>query len=455
MALLVKDIREFGRFQRNARLYLITVALSYAPVGIILVLYNLYLSALGYKADFIGLVLFMGAVGAGIAIFPAGICIDRFGGKWVMIWSSVLIGFAGAGQFLLRQPLPLLVTAFIAGIGAAFQIVVTAPFLTAHSDPEERSLLFSFVIVISLAMTVLGEVLGGILPTWFRTQSWAMSSLPIWFDHLLVSQPLARSYQLSLLLAGVIAIPSFIPLFLMSNDRPSVPASTKERQTSVWSWQAARTTIRRWQQIGIRALLMSPLVAMTLFWLLLGMGAGMIIPYFNLYFVQHLGASPALFGIIDGCANAFNALCTLLAPLLMLRLGRMRTLLLPRIASLPIMLIIGLTSWLPLAAILYPIRQCLMDMSNGILQALAMEVAGRRRGLANSSYQVAFQGSQAITTPLGGLLIVRVGYSAVFMIAVALYLLGLLLLWGRFARKNIVIQAKGPLDHMRSSGPFA
>ena len=437
MALLIEYVKEFGRFQRNARLYLISIALSYAPVGIIVVLYNLYLSALGYKADFIGLVLFMGAVGVGVAIFPAGICIDRFGGKWIMIWSSVLIGFAGAGQFLLRQPLPLLISAFIAGIGAAFLVVVNAPFLTAHSDPEERSLLFSFAIVISLVMTVLGEVLGGVLPIWFRSQSWAMFSVPTWFDHLLVSQPLARSYQLSLLLAGVIAVPSFIPLFLMSNDRPSAPASAEEQQTSAWSWRAVRATIQGWQRMGMRVLVMNPLVVMTLFFLLLGMGAGMIIPYFNLYFVQHLGASSALFGLIDGCANAFNALCTLLAPLLMLRIGRMRTLLLTRFISLPVMLIIGLTSWLPLAAFLYPLRQCLMDMSNGILQAFAMEVAARRRGLANSSYQAAFQGSQAISAPLGGLLIVRVGYSAVFVVAVTFYLLALLLLWGRFARKSM------------------
>ncbi|HEY7416712.1 MAG TPA: MFS transporter, partial [Ktedonobacteraceae bacterium] len=317
MSLLVEYAKEFGRFQRNARLYLISTALSYATVGIIIVLYNLYLAALGYKADFIGLVLFMGAVGVGIAIFPAGACVDRFGGKWIMIWSSILLGFAGMGQFLLRQPLPLLISAFIAGLGAAFLVVVNAPFLTAHSDPEERSLLFSFNIVISLVMTVLGELLGGILPIWLRAQPWAMSPLAFGFDHLLVSQPLARSYQLSLLFAGVISVPSFIPLFMMSNDRPSAPASAKARQTSSWSWQAVRSTMQEWRQVGVRTIMMSPLVMMTLFWLLLGMGAGMIIPYFNLYFVQHLGASSALFGIIDGSANAFNALCTLLAPLLM------------------------------------------------------------------------------------------------------------------------------------------
>jgi MFS family permease len=221
MSLLTKYFNAFKHFQRNARLYLINNALGDVTVGIILVLYNLYLTASGYRADFIGLVLFMGTLGAGLAIFPAGLCIDRFGGKAILIWSSVLIGLAGTGQMLLRQPVPLLISAFLAGIGAAFMLVVNAPFLIANSAPAERSLLFSLNIVVALVTTVLGELLGGFLPIWLRAWPWAMATLPYGLNSLLVSQPLARSYQLSLLIAGLIAAPSFIPLFMMSDDRPS------------------------------------------------------------------------------------------------------------------------------------------------------------------------------------------------------------------------------------------
>ncbi len=77
MSLFVEYIRQFARFQRNARLYLICSALSSVTTGIILVLYNLYLGALGYGADFIGLALFVVALGAGLMIFPAGLCVDR------------------------------------------------------------------------------------------------------------------------------------------------------------------------------------------------------------------------------------------------------------------------------------------------------------------------------------------------------------------------------------------
>src|SRR5260221_14683810 len=44
---------------------------------------------------------------------------------------------------------------------------------------------------------------------------WLMAPLPPWAASLLASQPDPRSYQLALLFAGVIAAPSFIPLFML------------------------------------------------------------------------------------------------------------------------------------------------------------------------------------------------------------------------------------------------
>ena len=73
----------------------------------------------------------------------------------------LLIGIAGAGQILFRQPLPLLISSFIVGVGLAFLLVITAPFLTLNSTPEERPHLFSMNISLSLITLVLGEVIGG------------------------------------------------------------------------------------------------------------------------------------------------------------------------------------------------------------------------------------------------------------------------------------------------------
>ncbi len=62
----------------------------------------------------------------------------------------------------------------------------------------------------------------------------------------------------------------------------------------------------------INIFLHSAFFFLVLVYVLTGFGAGLFIPYFNIYFVQHLNASPALFGLIDGGANAITALLTLI-----------------------------------------------------------------------------------------------------------------------------------------------
>lgn len=447
MHLLLDYVRQFGRLQRNARLYLVSNALGGVSTGILLVLYNLYLVSLGYGTDFVGAILFVGTLGAGIAIFPAGLCIDRFGGKLVMIWSSIILGLIGIGQILFRQPAPLLITAFVAGVAGAALLVVSAPFLTANSTPDERTHLFSLNITLALITTVLGKVLGGALPLWFRSIPWLMASLPPWLSVLLAHAPAPRSYQLALLFAGLIAGPSLIPLFLLSSDRPMNPSrlANEAPQADKSAVRAINRRLREgvielarwlrtaWAFARSRKLLHNAIFGLMLVQILIGLGAGLFTPYFNIYFVDHLGASSALFGLIDGGANALTALLTLVAPWLALRLGRIKGIALTELASIPLMLTIGLTGLLPLAALLYPLRQGLMDMSNGVLQVFSMEVVPeRRRGLANSGYQAAYQVAWAITAPIGGLLIAHSGYPPIFILGACCYLSAIATLWFNF-----------------------
>ncbi|TMC23557.1 MAG: MFS transporter [Chloroflexi bacterium] len=439
MSVLVEYIKQFARFQRNARLYLISNALSGVTVGIILVLYNLYIVSLGYDTAFVGFMLSVATLGAGLGIFPAGLCFDRLGGKLILIWGSVALSIAGMGQLLLRDPLPLLLSGFIAGVAGAFILVVNAPFLTHNSTVTERSVLFSLNIVLLLIPTVLGKLIGGMLPLWFSSTPWLMARLPFWLDGLLASQPLARSYQLTMLFAGIMAVPSFIPLFLMDDDCPlrsSSSGPTGKMPLNVQRWrEKALVAVQRWQNIPLRASLSSPIATLVIVQALIGLGAGLFIPYFNVYFVKALAASPALFGTIDGAATTIDALLILLAPWLAARIGQINTITITRLLALPLLLTIGLSHLLPLVAVLYLFRQGMMGMATGIFQVFSMEaIVKPHRGFANSVYQIVSQGSWAVTAPLGGLIIARMGYTPIFLIGAIFYLAAIVLLWVRFGR---------------------
>jgi predicted MFS family arabinose efflux permease len=432
MQRVLHSFRQSGRFQRNARLYLLSNALSGVTTGIFLVLYTLYLTALGYNANFVGATLFAGTIGAGVTIFPAGLCIDRWSGKQLLIGASLLIGLVGSGAILFRQPGPLLICAFLSGVALAFVLVINAPFLTRHSLPSQRPDLFSLNIVLTQITTVLGEIVGGMLPAWFAHSPWLMAPLPGWLNWLLAPHIEARSYQFALLVGGLIALPSFLPLFFLSEDRPvAVPMATARRPNRL-PWRSWLTTTRTWfRPQRLYTLSRSAFFVLVLVHMLTGLGAGLIIPYFNLFFVRHLHASPALFGLIDGAANGLTALTTLCAPWLAHRLGRVQAIAWTRLCSLPLLLAVGLTSSLRLAASLYPLREGLMDMSNGILLVFSMESVGEEyRGIANSAYQAAFQVAWALTSSLGGLVIVFAGYGPLFVGAACCYLTTIILLWG-------------------------
>jgi Na+/melibiose symporter-like transporter len=268
-----------------------------------------------------------------------------------------------------------------------------------------------------------------------------MAPLPSWASLALASQPDPRSYQIALLFAGIIAAPSFIPLFLMSNTRPrrrqaNVSQDGRAHDISTRTNKASlRVLLRTLTWAQLKKVLVSPFFLLVMVQVLIGLGAGLFVPYFNLFFVKHLGASSALFGLIDGGANTITALLTLAAPWLATRIGKVNTMVWTRLISIPLMITIGLTGFLPLAATLYLFRQGMMDMSQGILQVFSMEaVPEQRRGVANSSYQASFQVAEAATTPVGGLMIVHLGYSSVFFLAAAFYLPAIGILWRRFGR---------------------
>jgi MFS family permease len=187
--------------------------------------------------------------------------------------------------------------------------------------------------------------------------------------------------------------------------------------------------------LAIRIFVFSPIFLLILVQVMIGAGAGLFIPYFNIYFVQGLKASPALFGLLNGGATAVTALLTLVAPWLARRIGKINSVVVTQVSSIPLLITIGLTPLLPLAATLYLFRQGLMDMSTGVLQVFSMEaVAEKYRGIANSGYQAAFLVPWALTAPIGGLIIAHFGYPAVFIGGALFYLLASATLWGKFGR---------------------
>src|SRR5258708_22779522 len=98
--MLANSLARFRGLRRNARLYVISNTIQAASAGALRVLYTLFLSSLGYGADFIGVVIVIGTLGGGLGILPASPLAGPLGPRRALLLSPLVGGVAGARPLL-------------------------------------------------------------------------------------------------------------------------------------------------------------------------------------------------------------------------------------------------------------------------------------------------------------------------------------------------------------------
>ncbi|MGO8948605.1 MAG: MFS transporter [Ktedonobacterales bacterium] len=433
--------REWRLFHRNARLYVISNTLQAATAGAVGVLYTLYLAALGYRTDFIGAALVIATIGGGLGIIPANLLVRRLGWRTMLIWSDIIGGVAIAVQIVVPTVPVIIVTMLGVGASVAIVLVINTPLLAAYSTPRERTLLFGINNATNVLAVIVGTLMGGLLPGWFLQPAVESSPLLAVLRPLLVPGGLARSYELALLVSGLIALPSIIPVLLMRDTSLQAPddqsVSAREERTASSlalptalgsSFQSARKQLQLW-----RSLILQNVSGITgrfsATQAVLGFGAGIIFPYVSLYFVNTLRTSVAYYGILSSLLALVVALASLVAAPLATRFGKLPTAVVVQLLSIPFLVIVGIAPWLWLVSAAYLLRGGLMAINNPPLQTFLMEAVEKdQRVLASSIYNATFQVAWALGAAAGGWLITLFGSHLPFLIAAPFYALSALLL---------------------------
>ncbi|HEY7983258.1 MAG TPA: MFS transporter [Ktedonobacterales bacterium] len=464
--MLADALRHARRLNRNVRLYLLSSALQAVSAGALGIIYTLYLKALGYGTDFIGLALVVGTIGGGLGIVPANWLVRRWGWRTTLIWSDVIGAVSLALQVFIPTVPVILATTLGIGASVALVLVVNAPFLAANSDEAERTPVFALSTALGFLAAVLGSLLGGLLPGVFASAAARHSGVITALAPLLARGHLAQSYELAILATGAIALPSILPIFWLTETRPAAAAASSvapAARVASGAWLGAWLRRYDWRAIlaQLRVIANGPIGRFAATQSILGFGAGLFGPYVALYFVNALGASVAFFGALSSALTILLAVGSLVIVPLAARLGKIRAAVVTQALSLPFLLTLGLAPTLAVAAVALLIRGPLMNTSGPALQAYLMDrTAPEQRVLASGVYNVSWQLAGALGAGAGGLVIARVGYHAVFVAAAALYAVSITLvaLWfGRPARpaeadvsqRGVEVPAHGAVEGSR------
>lgn len=395
---------------RNARLFLAGIFLVGLASSVFSLLFNLYLRELGVSDSRIGQILSKVSLGAAAAAIPVALVLRRVAARHVLVAAGAMTALAYLLQATLTAPEYLLTVAFLAGTVVTVFRLSIAPVIMRESSPEVRPFLFSASYTVLFFAAIVGSILGGALPHLFR----------------LITDSDRLALRWSLWTACALYLTSTWPFQLMTPTPPyrEEPDESPSGGTATRP-ERALAALRELADVdwGLHLKLIVPSM-------LIGLGAGLIIPFMNLYFRDRFGMDEAAIGVIYAVMQGFMVVGNLFGPAVSKRLGLVGGVVATQLASVPFMLALGLSGWLPLVITSFFLRSALMNMNQPLSSHFAMEVVRERdHAVTNSLLALAWFAAWAISADIGGAMIERSGYTLPLLIAAGLYVLASILYW--------------------------
>lgn len=400
MSLWNEWVKNVKGYNRNVRLFLWANILFQIGMGFFMIMYNLYVRALGFDQMVLGSVISMTSLATAIILIPAGLLSDRIGRKKIMLAGLMFTAVSLGLRSILEAKTGLIVTAFMTGTFTALIQVSVIPFLSENSTKEQRVQLFSFNFATNMLANVLGNVGGGGLTDTF---------------HYFLGLSELVSLRITLLIGTAISLCALIPLMMIKEKRK---LSTQKLATFNLK-DTFRTNRASFKVIGMFAFAQ----------MCIGFGAGLVIPYLNVYFADRFAVSNTSIGIVVSLGQAATAIAMFIGPLVVRKFGEVKAVVFLQMSSIPFLLLTGLTTNFNLAAVGFLFRQALMNAGNPIQSSIMMsKVDDSMKGFANSVGQMVFMLGWACMGPVSTAIVSKYGsywgYAYVFGITAMLYLIG-------------------------------
>ena len=391
-------------FRPNARKYLISIMIYGAGFGIHRILFNFFLRSLGYDETLMGLLSTVSSMTVLIAALPMGYLADMLGRKFSLIISGLVIGIAMLAMVIFPTVPLLIAMNILMGIGSSLGSVVSGPFLMENSGEVERTYLFSISSGLRMAAFSVGDWVGGYLPTWFGDM----------FD---VSAISSTAYAWSIGVAAVMVIIAVIPRLLLKRNQ--LPFDER----SIFAPLSYAK-----EHPGMLSKLLLPM-------LITSIGAGLIMPFMNIFFSKVHNQPDPVIGTMFAWGSLAMGVGLILAPALADRFGKIRVVVFTQGLSIPFLALLGFSPMFGVSALAYYIRLTLMNMSSPVYQTFVMEqVDTESRAMVASLNSMVHSFGRAFSPIISGWLQVRYGFGPPFIGTITLYIAAIIMYYFFFLR---------------------
>ena len=419
IASIERNIKDYGNhlaaFRPNARLYLIYAIISGIAMGIFRLLFNFYILSLGYDEKLVGNMVTVSSITALIFALPMGYLADILGRKISFLISAVLICLAVGMMVIWPFPGMLYAMNMLSGIAQSLAAVTISPFLMENSGEHERTYLFSMTSGLQMVSASVGSWIGGYLPTWVA-------------GRLNVEPVSSQAYAGAILVVAITLAIGIIPLLLIR-----MPHIEHVERTVFAPISFATKNPKKLTKLILPMLITS-------------IGAGLIMPFMNVFFRVQYNQPDQVIGVLFAWGSLAMGLGLLAAPPLAERFGKIQIVVITQGLSIPFLILLGFAPLFWISALAYYIRVALMNMSGPIYQTFVMEqVDPSARATVASLVSMSWNFGWVISPTISGILQVRYGFGPPFIGTIILYTIAVFLYWFFWLRKSEPKETAPPL----------
>ena len=394
------------QFSPNARLYLASIVLTGAALGIFRLLFNFYVLSLNMDASVVGQLTSTNSMSALILALPMGYLADILGRKKAFIIGGLALCLSIAGMVLWPFKGILFAMSVLSGAAQSLSAVTMSPFLLENSGAEERTYLFSLASGAQMTASFVGNSIGGNLPSWIAARQGVLPTS-------------STAYAGALAIVAVAALAGLAPFVFMKMPR------LKRSERALFSpfKYAAK------EPVMLGKLILPMLVT--------SIGAGLLMPFMNVFFRVVYHQPDPVIGTIMAWGALAMGIGLLIAPPIADRMGKIQLVVITQGLSIPFLALLGFAPWFWLSGTAYYVRIALMNMSGPVYQTFVMEkVEPGARATIASLVSMANSFGWAFSPSISGWLQVKYGFGPVFACVLVLYTLSVFLYWKYFWSKK-------------------
>ena len=398
---VVQTLSKLRTFTGDSRRFLASAFLWGFAFSVTWLYLNFLFENLGFSDSLVGAA---NAIPNMVAIVLA-LPVARLAGRLGFIRSlRIAAVVAGTGLVVLgfvEQTVLVILAVALVGVGGMAFWVVPSPLMTALEPAANRTYLFSAQFASHLVAGFLGSLIGGQMPAIFASLA----------D---IDPKSLQAIQWTVVLSGLLYMLAAVPLRNVAEVRPDDPG-----HGSLWNIpRAARPIFLK---------LLAPNA-------LIGLGAGLIIPFLNIFVEGKFGVDFSTLGAVFAWSQLGMAVAVMTQPLIAARLGKVASIVLVQALSLPFIAMLGFSSSFAAVAIALFVRSALMNAANPIYAAFTMEQVkeGWRPALAAAENMV-WAAGWVVGPIASGLVRERFGFDTGFLVLFAamlgLYAAGITYSW--------------------------